>query len=109
LTSNPSFSPGSSSQTILNLPFASSVIMADEQIPEQELKLEHELSENSVEYFIFCINKAADSGSRLSRLEAVRREALQLCQSVAKDYIWQRDEFKLELKTEQGRVQCPTL
>jgi hypothetical protein len=60
------------------------------------------LPENSVEYYLFCIDRHIEARKRLSQLESVRQHALELCRSLAKDYIWQRQEFNLELRNEQG-------
>ncbi|KAI9147877.1 Protein ecdysoneless [Paramyrothecium foliicola] len=76
--------------------------MADGQHQEQENHFERQLTENCVEYYLLVLGENATSRNQLARLETIRQAALQLCQSVAKDYIWQRDEFNLELKTEQG-------
>lgn len=64
---------------------------------------ERELPDNSVEYLIFVIDKKLDARRTFSTLEAIRKEALKLCNELTKDYIWQRDEFNLELKNEGGR------
>ncbi|POR36890.1 Protein SGT1 [Tolypocladium paradoxum] len=63
---------------------------------------ERQLSENCVEYFLFLLDGETDARKSLLRLEALRRAAVQLAQTLTKDYIWQRDDFQLELETEQG-------
>jgi hypothetical protein len=62
------------------------------------------LSENSVEYSLFIIDAKLKPRELLSRLEVVRREASELTKKLLKDYIWQREEFKLksEVHTETG-------
>ncbi|KAK3689991.1 SGT1 protein-domain-containing protein [Podospora appendiculata] len=55
------------------------------------------LPENCVEYMLFLIG---DQG--LPRLEAVRKAAAKQLDEFTKDYIWQRDSFKLETKVEDG-------
>jgi hypothetical protein len=59
------------------------------------------LPEDCVEYMLFVIsdNKA---GSSNPSLEAVRKAADQKLNELAKDYIWQRDPFKLETKVQKG-------
>ncbi|KAH7325117.1 SGT1 protein-domain-containing protein [Stachybotrys elegans] len=63
---------------------------------------ERQLSDNCVEYFLVIIDNHADNRHLLPRLEAVRKAALNLSQTLTRDYIWQRDEFNLELKSENG-------
>lgn len=63
---------------------------------------ERQLSENCVEYFLFLLDEETDARKTLLQLEALRRAAVQLAQTLTKDYIWQRDGFQLELETEQG-------
>lgn len=71
---------------------------------------ERELPDNSVEYLLFVIgDDTPESKDTLMQLEKLRRSALDLCQNIAKDYIWQRDEFKLELKNEGGKATSPLL
>ncbi|KAI9901376.1 hypothetical protein N3K66_003193 [Trichothecium roseum] len=67
--------------------------------------LEREVPEGSVEYLLFLLGgPEADARATLSQLEALRRAALKLCSEVTGDdgYVWQRDEFNLELKNEEG-------
>jgi hypothetical protein len=63
---------------------------------------EHTLPENCVEYCLLLIDPKLEAGKKLAQLETIRKSALQHCQSLTKDYIWQRDEFNLELRNEQG-------
>ncbi|KAF7876586.1 hypothetical protein EAF04_001674 [Stromatinia cepivora] len=61
------------------------------------------LPEDCVEYSLYIINsKLKSQKDSLSRLEDVRKESLALLKDLTKDYIWQRDGFKLEVKTEKG-------
>jgi SGT1 protein len=64
------------------------------------------LPEDCVEYMLFIINTKLKQRELLSRLEEVRQEALELTKELLKDYIWQRDDFKLNSEThsETGRV-----
>ena len=62
------------------------------------------LPDDCVEYSLFIIDSKLKSQKELlSRLEAVRKESLKLTDSLLKEYIWQRDGFKLEVKNEKGK------
>ena len=61
-----------------------------------------ELPDNCVEYLLFALDGQADAQTQLHELEAIRKAAMHQSQTLTKDYIWQRDEFSLELKTEDG-------
>ncbi|KFA72376.1 hypothetical protein S40288_05595 [Stachybotrys chartarum IBT 40288] len=76
--------------------------MAEPAEPVIDPGFERQMAENCVEYFLFLIDGQADSRHHLSKLESIRKAALQLSQSLTKDYIWQRDEFQLELRSENG-------
>ncbi|KAH6844876.1 SGT1 protein-domain-containing protein [Chaetomium sp. MPI-CAGE-AT-0009] len=58
------------------------------------------VSEDYAEYMLFVIGDKADSS--LPSLEAVRKAADRKLDELAKDYIWQREPFKLEAKTQKG-------
>lgn len=66
-----------------------------------------ELPDDSVEYSLFYIpadrptvvDEAADTRSRLVE---VQRTAAELTRELLKDYIWQREGFKLEITKEDG-------
>ncbi|KAI0875338.1 SGT1-domain-containing protein [Hypoxylon argillaceum] len=62
------------------------------------------LPDNCVEYILFLLDGALEPRSLLTELENVRKAAMQLCVTVAKDYIWQRDCFQLQIKRENGLV-----
>ncbi|KAI0453972.1 SGT1-domain-containing protein [Xylaria acuta] len=61
------------------------------------------LSDNCVEYMLFVL-EALEPRTLLTELENVRKTAMQLCVTTAKDYIWQRDSFQLQIKRESGLV-----
>lgn len=61
------------------------------------------LPENCVEYMLFVIEADTEPRKVLSNLEAVRKAGVRLCTQLTKDYIWQRDGFSLEIKSEQGQ------
>lgn len=65
---------------------------------------QRQLPDNCVEYMLFILTSAPEKDSRkaLSRLEAVRKEAVRLSDQLTRDYIWQRQAFSLETKTEKG-------
>jgi hypothetical protein len=57
------------------------------------------LPEDCVEYSLFIIDSRLKSQKELLvRLEAVRKESLKLTESILKEYIWQRESFKLGLE-----------
>jgi len=79
-----------------------------EDLPHDETAghsgFERELPEDTVQYLLFMIDASADARTTLVKLEALRKESLSLCQDLATDYIWQRDQFNLELKNENGLI-----
>ncbi|KAF7545712.1 hypothetical protein G7046_g9496 [Stylonectria norvegica] len=77
--------------------------MAAESGPKDD-PVDSQLPDNTVEYLLFILDSKLDARKQLSQIESIRKSALQLSASIAKDYIWQKDEFNLELKTEQGLV-----
>ncbi|KAK3301494.1 SGT1 protein-domain-containing protein [Chaetomium fimeti] len=58
------------------------------------------VSEDYAEYMLFVIGDKTDSS--LPSLEVVRKAADRKLDELAKDYIWQREPFKLEAKTQKG-------
>ncbi|KAI0157040.1 SGT1-domain-containing protein [Hypoxylon sp. FL1284] len=62
------------------------------------------LPENCVEYLLFILDDRLQAPSLLSDLENIRREAIRLCDDIAKGYIWQRDSFQLRLERDQDLV-----
>lgn len=60
------------------------------------------LPENCVEYFLLVIEPELQPRRALSSLEGVRKAAIQLSNQLTKDYIWQRDSFNLDIKSENG-------
>lgn len=61
------------------------------------------LQENTVEYQLFIIDPTLKTRKEeLARLETTRKESVKLSNTLLKDYIWQREEFKLEQKSEGG-------
>lgn len=68
---------------------------------------EKQLPDNCVEYLLFTIDAKQDSRKQLSRLEGIRKSVLQLSSSTAKEHIWQREEFNVETKNDQGKWHAP--
>ncbi|KAI6088217.1 SGT1-domain-containing protein [Hypoxylon rubiginosum] len=62
------------------------------------------LPENCVEYLLFILDSKLEARSLLSELESVRKAATNLCDNVAKGYIWQRDSFHFRLERDQDLV-----
>ncbi|KAL8289855.1 hypothetical protein RB597_001473 [Gaeumannomyces tritici] len=60
------------------------------------------LPENCMEYMVFLIDNQLNARQVLSRLESVKKAALQLAAGLTKDYIWQRESFSLEVKSRAG-------
>lgn len=63
---------------------------------------ERSLPENCVEYMLFVIDAKLQPQQVFSRLDAVRKAALQLSSRLTSDYVWQRDAFNVEITTEKG-------
>lgn len=60
------------------------------------------LPENCVEYMLFIIDSQLQPQQIFSRLETVRKAAVQLSSQLTSEYIWQRDAFGLEVTTDKG-------
>ena len=86
--------------------------MASEARPKEESAnddhngLYRQLPENHVEYLCFIIDPNPDARNQLAQLETIRQSASKLSGSLTKDYIWQKDEFSLETRNEQGKLQA---
>lgn len=63
---------------------------------------ERSLPENCVEYMLFVINAKLQQQHIFSRLDTVRKAAVQLSSRLTSDYIWQRDAFNVEVKNDKG-------
>ncbi|OAA49535.1 regulatory factor Sgt1 [Metarhizium rileyi] len=61
-----------------------------------------QIPENHVEYHLFLIRNQTGHQTQLQELELLRKTATNLCNTLLKDYIWQRDEFHLEVQSSQG-------
>jgi hypothetical protein len=63
------------------------------------------LPEDCVEYSLYAIDsKLKSSKELLGQLEIVRQEALNLTDNLLKEYIWQRENFKLDLENVKGML-----
>ncbi len=61
------------------------------------------LPEDCVEYSIYLLDtKPKSTKELLAGLELVRKESLGMTESLLKEYIWQRDSFKLEVESSKG-------
>jgi len=61
------------------------------------------LPDDCVEYSLFIIDSQLKSQKELLlKLETVRKEALKLAENLLKEYIWQRDSFKVEIESGNG-------
>lgn len=79
--------------------------MQQDEHPASFEDFDKRLPENCVEYLLFLVEEpGSDRRRQLSKLEEVRKSSLKLCQDLVSDYIWQRDEFNLELKNESGEL-----
>lgn len=63
---------------------------------------ERTLPENCVECMLFVIETNVEPRTSLSGLQAVRKAAVQLCNQLTKDYIWQREAFTLDVESANG-------
>ena len=67
------------------------------------------LPDDCVEYSLFIIDSKLKSQKEVvSRLESVRKESLKLADSLLKEYIWQRDGFRVEIMSENGMNSSPS-
>lgn len=58
------------------------------------------LPEDCVEYMLFIIRDKTESP--LPSLETIKKAADQKLEQLARDYIWQREPFRLETKIQKG-------
>lgn len=81
----------------------------DGNVGEAEPAVE-QLSENTVEYMLFVVeNQQSEARKSRTRLETIRKTAVDLVQSLTKDYIWQREGFEISLKSEHGESSIAAL
>ena len=71
-----------------------------------------QLPDDCIEYSVFYLPSAPTAGTvdevaeTRSRLGEVQRTANELVKSLLKDYIWQRDGFRLEITKQDGGFIC---
>ncbi|KAH6606267.1 sgt1 [Trichoderma cornu-damae] len=76
---------------------------SDGSVCETEAATAEQLSENTVEYMLFVVDgRQLEARKTRTRLEAVRKAAAELAQSLTREYIWQREGFEVALKSEDG-------
>lgn len=61
------------------------------------VKMDRRLPENCMEYIAVLAGNRLQSQAHLSKLEAIRKDALDRSRKLTEKYIWQRDGFNLEL------------
>ncbi|KAK1248128.1 hypothetical protein MKX08_006348 [Trichoderma sp. CBMAI-0020] len=75
----------------------------DDNVGETEAAVAGQLPENTVEYMLFVIDsQQTEARKTRPRLETIRKAAVELVQSLTKDYIWQREGFEISFKSENG-------
>ncbi|KAF4995660.1 hypothetical protein FGRMN_4970 [Fusarium graminum] len=88
--------------------FRSPIIEEDESYEEtgakEETNFKNQLPDNCVEYLLFFLDPHLDVRKQLSQIENIRKAAIELANTLTKDYIWQKDDFNLALKNETGLV-----
>ncbi|QPC72946.1 hypothetical protein HYE68_003698 [Fusarium pseudograminearum] len=88
------------------MPFRSAIIEEEETSQEsgqtEETEFKNHLPDNCVEYLLFYLDPQLDARKQLSQIENIRKSAIDLANTLTKDYIWQKDEFNLALKNESG-------
>jgi hypothetical protein len=88
--------------------FRSAIIEEEEPFQEtgqEETDFKNHLPDNCVEYLLFFLDPQLDARKQLSQIENIRKSAIDLANTLTKDYIWQKDEFNLTLKNEKGEYQ----
>ncbi len=71
---------------------------------ERLAEFSNRLPDDCVEYNLFIINPkpASDLSSTRRKLEEVLHAATSLSDDLLRDYIWQREPFRLEFRQEEG-------
>jgi hypothetical protein len=60
------------------------------------------LPEDTVDYAVYVVDPALDQTQKVTKLKQVLQETTNSTKELLKDYIWQRDEFVLEIKLDDG-------
>lgn len=64
--------------------------------------LQRRLPENSVAYSIF-LDDNQNNHQTASRLQLIEKEAQRFVQDLTKNYIWQREDFNLDIRSDSGK------
>ena len=74
----------------------------EDKAPEE--LFERRLPENCVEYMLFIITtqQQGETSKMMSRLEEIRRAALDISGQLTKHHIWQREPFNVRLESKRG-------
>ena len=67
------------------------------------------LPEDCIEYTLHIIDSKLKDAAIRERLREVQRAATELTKRLLKEYIWQRENFRLELVRENGKVGLPSV
>lgn len=70
-----------------------------------------QLPDDSVEYYVYHLPSPApavidEAAETRARLLEVQRTAADLTKELLKDYIWQRESFRLEISKDDGKKPC---
>jgi hypothetical protein len=60
------------------------------------------LPEDTVDYAIHVVDPALDQPQKVAKLKKILQETTNFTKPLLNDYIWQREEFGLELKFDDG-------
>jgi hypothetical protein len=63
-----------------------------------------QLPEDCLEFVVFVVNSKLNDLQTRERLQAFQRKSNELVKKNLKDYIWQRDVFKLDLERKDGML-----
>lgn len=76
----------------------------DGNVSEAEAAAVGQLPENTVEYMLFVMDsQQTEARKTRPRLETIRKAAVDLVQTLTRDYIWQREGFEISFKSESGK------
>lgn len=61
------------------------------------------LPDDCVQYTLYIIDERLNEFEIREQLRKIQTAAASLCKSMLKGYIWQRDDFRMELKKQEGK------
>jgi hypothetical protein len=67
------------------------------------------LPDDCIEYIIHFLDPKLDDAAIRTRLREVHRAATELTKSLLKEYIWQRETFRLDIVRDNGMVGHPSI